>query len=74
MSRTGLEQGDISSEEQMKQFYKDQATPQEIVDWWIDKYDLTDYQSAPWERRSYELLCLKAKQQFGYDPLGDKNG
>jgi len=66
MSRTGLELNDCVEPDKLKEFHKEGSTPQEIVTWWIEKQDLTDFQTADWENDTYNLFRKKAMDLFGY--------
>lgn len=66
LSRTGLEEEDAAGEQLLKSFFEEGSTPQEVVDWWIDKYDLTDFYTEYGENRTYNAFRAKAQERFGY--------
>lgn len=68
LARTGLNPEDGPSDDCLKSFYKEKASPIEVVDWWIDKYSLTDLQSEPWHDDIYESFRRVAMDLFGYAP------
>lgn len=68
LARTGLSPEEGHPDDCLKSFYREKASPVEIVDWLIDKYALTDLQAEPWNGDIYESFRRVAMDLFGYAP------
>ena len=68
LSRTGLEQNDAFSDDELKAFQKEGMTPEEVVDMAIEKRELMDLKHEPWEADSYNRFREQALERFGYAP------
>ena len=68
LARTGMSPEDGFSEDCLNSFYKEKASPVEVVDWLIEKYALTDLQAELWNGDIYDSFRRVAKDLFGYAP------